>query len=141
MRFHCVVLLSASVGLHCATSPENVGVDPNLPNAMVGPFREIKVDELRNARVAPFAMDDANHFARDVSVLDLDGDASTFDVAGYFAANVEDSPKHGAHPTAIVRYLASDGRSFDRNSQTVLTPDAAWEGGSVGARAALRVGG
>ncbi|WP_437786430.1 hypothetical protein [Sorangium sp. So ce1097] len=116
----------------------------SLPNAHAGPFREIEQEELGNARTAPRAMDDDDRFARDASVVDLDGDPSTLAAAGFFAATLGSggaAPDPLAPPNAIVRHDAADGRSFARASATVLTPELPWEGGVVAAPSALRVGG
>lgn len=42
-------------------------------------------------------------------------------------------------PEAIARYVALDGRSFERDFQEVLAPQLDWEDGTVGAPSALRV--
>ncbi|MEQ9319503.1 MAG: hypothetical protein RIF41_10115 [Polyangiaceae bacterium] len=127
----------------CATLADTGGGDQNLPNARVGPFREIAQEELGNTRVAPYALRDDDDFPRDASVLDVDGDPSTLGSWGYFARTVPDpavDPDPEAPPTAIQRYVALDGRSFDRDPVTVLEPSEAWEGGTVGAPSAVRVG-
>lgn len=128
----------------CATFADTGGGDDNLPNARVGPFREIAQEELGNSRVAPYALRDDDDFPRDASVLDVDGDPTTLEAWAYVARTVPDpavDPDPEAPPTAILRHVALDGRSFDRNPVTVLEPSAAWEGGTVGAPSALRVEG
>ncbi|WP_437616726.1 hypothetical protein WMF20_22540 [Sorangium sp. So ce834] len=115
-----------------------------MPNALAGPFREIDQEELGNSRAAPHVMNDDERFARDASVIDLDGDPSTPAAAGFFAATLrpEDAPPDPrAPPNAIVRYEAADGRSFGRSPVTVLAPELPWEGGTVAAPSALLVGG
>ena len=127
----------------CATLADTGGGDQNLPNARVGPFREIAQEELGNSRVAPYALRDDDDFPRDVSVLDVDGDPATLEAWGFVARTVPDpavDPDPEAPPAAILRHLALDGRSFDRNPISVLEPSEAWEGGTVGAPSALRVG-
>ncbi|WP_437641442.1 hypothetical protein [Sorangium sp. So ce854] len=128
----------------CATLPVESSDEGSLPNANAGPFREIAQEELGNARAAPRAMDDDDRFARDASVVDLDGDPSTLAAAGFFAATLGPggaAPDPLAPPNAIVRHDAADGRSFARASATILTPELPWEGGVVAAPSALRVGG
>lgn len=127
----------------CATLADTGGGDQNLPNARVGPFREIAQEELGNNRVAPYALRDDDDFPRDASVMDVDGDPATLEAWGYVARTEPDpdaDPDPAAPPTAIVRHVGLDGRSFDRNPVTVLEPAEAWEGGTVGAPSALRVG-
>ncbi|AUX43238.1 uncharacterized protein SOCE26_046820 [Sorangium cellulosum] len=138
---------AASQLVACATLPSD-GEEGSLPNAGAGPFREIAQAELGSARAAPYVMDDDDHFTRDVSVVDLDGDPSTPAAAGFFAATLrpegapEDTPPDPlAPPSAIVRHDAADGRSFARAAATVLAPELDWEGGTVAAPSALRVGG
>lgn len=133
------VLLAA-----CATLPSSSATDEALPNAQAGPFREIEQTELGASRAAPLAMDDDDRFTRDASVLDLDGDPATLAAAGYFAATLVPQGEvadPAAPPNALVRHEAEDGRSFARQSAVVLEPEAAWEGGVVGAPSALRVAG
>ncbi|MCC6558423.1 MAG: hypothetical protein IT372_36245 [Polyangiaceae bacterium] len=135
--------LAAAAAASCATLPEDGGGDEHLPNAKAGPFRVIAQDELGNSRAAPYVFDDDEAFTRDLSVVDLDGDPSTRAVAGYFAAQLApagQTAEPGAPPNAIVRHDAADGRSFDRSDVTVLEPQEPWEGGTVGAPSAVRVG-
>jgi hypothetical protein len=127
----------------CATLPEAPGGEQGLPSAGAGPFRALVSGELGNNRSAPNGLSDSRGYARDISVLDVDGQPDTFDVIGFVgvAVKVGDVSPGPTTPTAsIVRYTAADGRSFDRKGTTVLTPDAAWEGGVMGGPAALRVG-
>ncbi|MFO0759606.1 MAG: hypothetical protein U0359_24145 [Byssovorax sp.] len=132
----------------CATVPEPGGGGDNLPNAGAGPFRLLvhndEVNELGNLRAAPNALDDDHTFARDPAVIDLDGDPGTYEVAIYVGVAVPQGDKDPtpSDPTrAILRFGAIDGRSFDRSAETVLVPEAAWEGGVIGQPSALRVGG
>jgi hypothetical protein len=127
----------------CATIPEDAGGKENLPNAGFGPFRPLTTEELGNSRSGPNALDDDSNYARDVAVIDLDGDPKTFDVNGYVAAAVEENgedPEPDAPTRVILRYGAIDGRSFDRAREPVLLADQAWEGGVLAGPAALRVG-
>lgn len=127
----------------CATLPSEGG-EGSVPNAHAGPFREIDQEELGSSRVAPHVMEDDDRFARDASVIDLDGDPSTLAVAGFFAATLHAegaAPDPLAPPNAIVRHDAADGRSFARSSVTVLAPELPWEGGVVAAPSALLVRG
>ncbi|KYF56255.1 hypothetical protein BE04_50425 [Sorangium cellulosum] len=65
----------------CATLPSEEADEGSLPNALAGPFREIDQEELGNSRAAPHVMNDDERFARDASVVDLDGDPSTLAAA------------------------------------------------------------
>lgn len=136
----CATLLLCS----CGALPESSPPDDSVPNANAGPFRALAADEVGNSRVAPNVLTDTRGYARDVAVIDLDGDPGTYDVAGFFAAAVQE--EDGAAPTpssptrAIVRYDAVDGRSFDRTARVVLTLDAPWEGNVAAAPAVVRVG-
>jgi hypothetical protein len=135
-----LLVIGAAPGLcACGTLTNEGGGDVDLPNAGAGPFRALGEGELGNARSAPNALFDDETLPRDGSVIDLDGDTATLDVAGYFAANLEGEAP-GSAPTLIVRYGAIDARSFDRSAEVVLDPSAAWEGGTVGAPSAVRVG-
>ncbi|WP_437321499.1 hypothetical protein [Sorangium sp. So ce385] len=128
----------------CATLPSEEADAGSLPNALAGPFREIDQEELGNSRAAPHVMNDDARFARDASVVDLDGDPSTLAAAGFFAATLgpdDAEPDPLAPPNAIVRYEAADGRSFERSPVTVLAPELPWEGGTVAAPSALLLGG
>ncbi|WP_437627614.1 hypothetical protein [Sorangium sp. So ce1151] len=136
----CAASLSLAA---CATLPSDGG-EGSVPNAHAGPFREIDQEELGSSRVAPHAMDDDERFARDASVIDLDGDPSTLAAAGFFAATLHAegaAPDPLAPPNAIVRHDAADGRSFTRSSVTVLAPELPWEGGFVAAPSAVLVRG
>lgn len=124
----------------CATLADAATGDRDLPNAGAGPFRELRPGELGLSLVAPNAVDDKKTLARDASVIDLDGDPATFEVAGYFAASdngaaIEDPA------VAIRRSVAEDGRSFDRQTAVVLEASEPWESGTIGAPGALVVGG
>jgi hypothetical protein len=137
---HPRMLAAATIGLAaCATIPEPGGGGENLPSAGAGPFRALVQAELGNLRVAPNALD-TDAFARDPSVVDLDGDPGTLAVAGYFGAAVAqgDTKPVATDPTrAILRFGALDGRSFDRAAEVVLEPTEAWEGGVLGQPSAL----
>ena len=125
----------------CATLPAPSGGGDNLPNAGIGPFRALATEELGNLRSGPFALDDDTTFARDPSLLDLDGDPKTFAIAGYFGAALAqgDAPPTATDPTrAIVRFEAEDGRSFDRKPEEVLHAELPWEGGVMGAPSIVR---
>lgn len=125
----------------CATLPSEGPEGVVLPSAQAGPFREIEQSELGASRAAPWVIEDDDRFTRDPSVLDLDGDPATLPAAGFFAATLhpEETPADPADPpNAIVRHDAEDGRSFVRKYEVVLEPEAAWEGGTVGAPAAIR---
>jgi hypothetical protein len=125
----------------CATQPAPSGGGDNLPNAGVGPFRALATAELGNLRSGPLALDDDVTFARDPSLIDLDGNPKTFAIAGYFGAAVAQggTPPAPSDPTrAIVRFDAEDGRSFDRTPEEVLHAELPWEGGVMGGPSIVR---
>lgn len=123
--------------LGCATQPEEGGGDANLPNAGAGPFRALRLGEVGHSRSAPNVLFNDDTFPRDPTVVDMDGDPATYEIAGFFGAAPDGSPPD-APTTSIVRYGAIDGRSFDRSADVVLEPEEAWEGGALGAPSALR---
>ncbi|MDC3958761.1 hypothetical protein [Polyangium jinanense] len=136
-------LLALALLSGCATLADTETGGENLPNAAAGPFRALRTGELGNLRSAPNALADDETFPRDPAVLDADGDPATPAVFGYFSMNPEvpgEEPDLTAPSGAIVRYGAEDGRSFDRAPLVVLTPEAPWEGGTVGAPSVVRVG-
>lgn len=134
-----LALLSAA----CATLADAESGGDNLPNAGAGPFRALRKEEVGNLRSAPNVLVDDETFPRDPAILDVDGDLSTPEVWGYFAITPKmgmEKPDPTAPSRAIVRYQATDGRSFDRLPVTVLAPDQVWEGDTMGAPSALWVG-
>ncbi len=135
MRFMLLFLCA------CSTVADSGGGDVALPNARVGPFREIEQTEIGNARSAPYALRDDGDFPRDASVIDADDDPATLAVIAYAAHTLTpagEEPDPTLPPNAILRYTAADARSFERESMTVLTPTQPWEGDTVGAPCALR---
>jgi hypothetical protein len=127
----------------CATLGEELSTG-HLPNAAAGPFRELRQSEVGNLRSAPNVLEDGRSLLRDPAIVDLDGDPATLSVFAYVAATVapegEDADP-AAPPNAIQRFGAEDGRSFDRAATAVLVADLPWEGGQIGAPAALLRGG
>jgi hypothetical protein len=139
-RFALVALALAAGA--CATLAGAATGGENLPNAAAGPFRALRSDEVGNLRSAPNVLVDDQTFPRDGTVIDADGDLSTPEVVGFFAMTLKvgaGDPDPSAPTTAIVRYSAADGRSFDRVSTPVLTLENPWEGSKLGAPSALRV--
>jgi hypothetical protein len=120
----------------CATLADGEPGLDNAPTSRAGPFRLLRTGEIGQGRSAPIAVDDQDLALRDPSIVDVDGDPKTLEVEGYFAAS-EPGAGPDAPPTRIVRLRAQDGRSFDRDAELVLSPTQAWEGGAVGAPAAL----
>lgn len=121
----------------CATQPEFGREGETLPNAALGPFRDVRTEELGQSHTSPNVVDDDKLFTRDPAVLDDDGDPATLPATGYFG----ESPDALGPTTRLARRLAADGRSFDRQGDVVLEATEAWEGGHVGAPSALRVDG
>ncbi|MFO0548493.1 MAG: hypothetical protein U0271_08910 [Polyangiaceae bacterium] len=131
--------LAAAVPSGCATLADGTPGLDNPPTLRAGPFRLLKTGELGENRSPPNTVDDGNNRLRDPGALDVDGDPSTFDIEGYFAASVEDAAPEDP-PARIARLHATDGRSFDRNLEFVLEPDQPWEGGVVGAPSVILAG-
>ena len=127
----------------CSTLADSGGGDVALPNAGAGPFREIGQLELGNNRAAPNVLKNDDAFPRDLSVVDTDGDVRTLESWGYVAhTQVADGaePDPTAPSNAIARYLASDGRSFERQFDVVLEPELDWEADTIGSPCALTMG-
>lgn len=130
----------AAVAASCALTPDEPRVGEPLPNAGLGPFRELEQAELGESRVAPAALSDRDARTRDGSVLDDDGDAATLGATGYFASlgpDAEDGDPAAPTPY-LVRHRALDGRSFERPHDVVLEADpTSWEGGFLATPSAL----
>lgn len=125
-------LLAALSLSACATLADGGPGLENPPSVRAGPFRALRVGELGVGRVVPNALDDADLRQRDAVVVDPDADPATLDVEVYFAEN-DEGDAADAPPIRIARTRGSDGRSFARESEAVLEPSLAWEGGTVGA--------
>jgi hypothetical protein len=135
-------LAIVTLAIGCSTLADSGGGGTALPNARAGPFRLIRQPELGNTRAAPYALRDNDDFPRDATVIDRDGDPATLEVLAYAAhvAPIEDvDPDPTQPPDEIVRFVALDARSMPRTFDIVLTVDRDWEGGTVGAPAALFV--
>jgi len=133
----------ASFAAGCATLAGAETGGENLPNAAAGPFRAVCSNEMSNLRSAPNVLEDEKTFPRDPAVIDADGDPTTPLALGFFSYNPEvpgKTPDPAAPSTAIVRFRALDGRSFDRSPVVVLEPSATWEGQTIGAPSVVRVG-
>lgn len=126
----------------CSTLADAGGGDANAPNALAGPFREVRREELGQGRTAPYALRDEDGGVRDVSVLDDDGDPATLGVIALAArrgASAGSTPDASLPTNELVRFSARDGRSFELVPTVVLAAQAAGEGGVVGAPSALRL--
>ncbi len=124
----------------CATLADAASGDRDLPNAGAGPFRELKKGELAGLLIAPNVVSDGKTLARHATVIDADGDPSTFAVIGYFAANENGEAPEDA-PSRIVRGVAFDGRSFERETNVVLEATEDWEYGEISSPSVVEVGG
>jgi len=124
----------------CSTLADNGGGDVALPNAAAGPFRMTETGELGEGRVAPYALRDDERFFRAPCVLDEDRSATTPATLIFAAMNrptEDEEPMAQKPPDALVRFRAADGRSPDRQFEVVLTAEATWEDGHVGAPSAV----
>ncbi len=144
-RRHTLFSLVALVAIasSCATIGSTGQGDVDLPSTGVGPFRKLDTTELLG--VAPFVLADRVARYREPSALAVtpgDGSANVF---LYAVAEQVDAMMNVTH--VIVRSRANDARSFYGTSddgghkpRVVATPDAAWEGASLGGPSVLRVG-
>ena len=126
--------LSGAMLCGCGTVADSGGGDIALPNAGIGPFREIEQVEIGNSRVAPYALRDDDKQFRDVSVIDPGGDEATTKVLAFATRTTVDGED-------IVQFGALDGRSFDRQETLVVEPTLPWQGTSVSKPSALIVEG
>lgn len=133
------IALLALPAASCATLADAATGDRDLPNAEAGPFRALRKGELGLSLVAPNVIDDDKKLGRDASVIDADGDPSTFEVVAFFAAAANGAAVDDP-PIEIRATTAADGRSFVKQAETALTATEGWEGGTVGAPSALRDG-
>lgn len=123
----------------CATLADAAPGDEDLPNAEAGPYRPLRKGELGGLLSAPNVVADDKTLARDATVLDADGDPSTFPVIGYFTANLK-GQQIDSLPMGIVRRVALDGRSFERETDVVLEPSEPWEYEQITSPSAIGVG-
>jgi hypothetical protein len=123
----------------CATLADAAPGDENLPNAEAGPYRPLRKGELGGLLSAPNVVADDKTLARDATVIDADGDPSTFPVIGYFTANLN-GQQIDSLPMGIVRRVAFDGRSFEREATVVLEPTEPWEYEQITSPSAIGVG-
>lgn len=130
----------ALIGLACcATLADSDGGDANPATALAGPFRLLATGELGEGRVAPWVLRDTLGGARDLAVLDVDGDPTTPQVHGYVARRAEGDDELDSPTRELGRAYAEDGRSFGRDFETVLTASEPWEGGVLEAPCPVRV--
>ncbi len=118
----------------CATFGDGGDGGESLPNAEIGPFRELRDDELGKSHISPIALRDPIRQARDVCVLDADGDPATAPSFAYAAIVALDEKKaEPDQPTdRIARYASDDGRTFAKEGEEVLAPSQAWEAPTLG---------
>lgn len=133
-------VLAALLGLAglgaCATTGADGEGDRDLPTAGVGPFRELRAEEVRG--VAPFVLDDAQGRFREPSALVVRSEDGAEETLLLAAATREGRG-------VIVGSRARDARSFygtsahaGRVAPTVLAPDAAWEGDALSGPSLVR---
>lgn len=129
--------------LGCATTGDGGDGGESLPNAVLGPFRELRDEELGGSHISPFALYDRLQQARDVSILDADADPSTPASFAYAAiVLLQDRKAKPEVPTdRIARYASDDGRTFAKVGQIVLAPTEEWEGGLLAGPCVIRRGG
>lgn len=139
-RAALIVLLAWS---GCSTTGDGGDGGENIPNAEVGPFRELRDDELGQSHSSPIALRDPVRQARDVSVLDADGDPETPATFAYAAiVKLEKKKAKPDVPTdRIARYASDDGRTFEKEGLEVLAPTQPWEAETLGGPWVTRRGG
>lgn len=129
------ILLSVLV-LGCGTLATEAGdSDAERPNALAGPFRLLAADEI-DGLDAPYVLKKKFSDFREPTAL-ADDPAEVLGATTMYALRTE------AGSSAIYRFLAPDGRSFSETpapATPVLVADAAWEGASLDAPEAARVG-
>jgi hypothetical protein len=107
------------------------------PNALTGPFRELRETELlETAGAAPYPLTSVARLFREPSVLDLARTGEPGTAALYAMATI-------AGVTGIYRFVAPDARSFYPDpdpSEPVLQPELPWEGGGISSPSVHRVG-
>jgi hypothetical protein len=119
------LLFAAAVVGACGTGGSESGLGRELPNAMAGPFRELRKDELPAKSLAPWVI--RRRGVRDPAALDSDGDPRTLGVVLYAAIGLEDHAD-GA-PSRIIRYEADDGRALESAAPSGAVRGTLWRGG------------
>lgn len=127
-------VLACALLVACATTGDDGEGDRNLPNAGVGPFRELSAAEVRG--IAPFVLDDRLAFYRDpMAIVEPDGSVSLYAVA------------RRENQDIIVKTRATDARTFFGTSDhfgnkpaVVLEPERAVEGSFLSGPFVLRRG-
>jgi hypothetical protein len=144
-RFPVAIAVAAACAACVACSTIGDGGDggEELPNAELGPFRELRDDELGASHSSPIALRDGVRQARDVSIFDADGDPSTPATFAYAAIVVlkEKKAKPEAPTDRIARYASDDGRTFEKDGLEVLAPTQPWESETISGPCAVRAGG
>jgi len=129
-------LLASLAGCGTRASPPGDS-NSSRPNAIAGPFRELRESELLDSSgAAPYPLTSVAREFRDPSVLDLARTGEPGEAALYAVATI-------AGVTGIYRFVAPDARSFDPDpdpSAPILEPELPWEGDVVAAPSAHRVG-
>ncbi|MCC6216056.1 MAG: hypothetical protein IT376_14415 [Polyangiaceae bacterium] len=134
------LVLTGGLALACATIASDAGdLDARRPNALAGPFRELREAEDRSSVAeAPNVLANSSGSIEyaDPCVLDLDGGGPAGRVALYVATTL-------GGVSGIYRYLADDARTFPNTPdppEPVLAASLAWEGGALRAPHVLHVG-
>jgi hypothetical protein len=116
----------------CATTGASGEGDRELPTAGVGPFRELREEEVRG--IAPFVLDAEAARYREPSAIQAGEETWLYAVASVSDRDV------------IVRTKATDGRTFHGTTtqfgakpRVVLEPDAPWEGGALAGPDVIRL--
>lgn len=131
--------LSGWLALDCATIATEAGdLDARRPNALAGPFRELKESEDRSSVAeAPNVLSNSSGSVEysDPCVIDLDGGGPAGRVALYVATEL-------GGVAGIYRYLADDARTFPNTPDPpgpVLAATLPWQGGALRAPHVVKV--
>jgi hypothetical protein len=127
----------ALLAVGCATLASEAG-DENVerPNAMAGPFRALRSDEVASGK-APYVLDKGELGAiHQATVLDLGDGTAPADAALYGVARL-------ASQSGVYRFLAPDARTFAAQpapATPVLIASEPWEGAELDTPEIVHVG-
>ncbi len=132
-----LLLLPLWAVVGCATLASDAGDnDAERPNALAGPFRALRDDEVPT-KDGPYLLKGKLSEFRDATLLDLDESGAPGSTALYALARL--SSKIG-----VFRFVADDARSFSKDpipADPVLEATEPWEGTALEAPEITKVGG